>query len=185
MLSQLLKEGLRTLDQGPMATPGAPIYDEAIGCVTTIEGPAMRASTIWCLALAGSLAWAGPAPADDLKGAERLLCVTIEVTACGQESPCEEVSPEELNVPRFLEVDLAHRLLSTTPASGENRQTRFEQLRREDGMIVLQGVEGGRAFSIMISEASGKLTASVARESLGVVVFGACTPAPAAVAAGK
>ena len=147
----------------------------------------MRASTIWCLALAGSLAWAGPAAADDLTGAERLLCVTIQVTACNQsqESPCEAVSPEDLNVPRFLEVDLAHRLLSTTPASGENRQTRFENLRREDGSIVLQGVERGRAFSIMISEASGKLTASVAREDLGVVVFGACTPAPAAVAAGK
>lgn len=147
----------------------------------------MRASTIWCLALAGSLAWAGPAPADELTGAERLLCVTITVTACsqGQESPCEVVSPEELNVPRFLEVDLANRLLSTTPASGENRQTRVEHLRREDGSIVLQGVDRARAFSIMISEASGKMTASVAREDLGVVVFGACTPAPAAVAAGK
>lgn len=143
----------------------------------------MRASTIWCLALTGSLAWAGSAPADDLAGVERLLCVTVEVTACSEESLCEAVSPEELNVPRFLEVDLAGRLLSTTKASGEDRQTRIEHLRREDGLIVLQGVERGRAFSIMISEASGKLTASVARENLGVVVFGACTPAPAAVAA--
>src|SRR5262245_54670309 len=109
----------------------------------------MRASTIWCLALAGSLAWVGPAPADNLSGAERLLCVTIEVTACSEESSCEAVSPEELNVPRFLEVDLARRLLSTTPASGENRQTRIEQLQRENGLIVLQGVERARAFSIM------------------------------------
>lgn len=143
----------------------------------------MRASTIWCLTLAGSLAWAGPAPADELTGAERLLCVSTEVTACREESLCEAMSPEELNVPRFLEVDLASRLLSTTKASGEDRQTRIEHLRREDGLIVLQGVERGRAFSLMISEASGNLTASVAREDLGVVVFGACTPAPAAVAA--
>lgn len=142
----------------------------------------MRTSIVWCLALTGSLAWAGPALADALTGAERLLCVTIEITACSEESPCEAVSPEELNVPRFLKVDLAQRLLSTTEASGENRQTRIEHLRREDGLIVLQGMERARAFSIMISEASGKLTASVAREDLGVVVFGACTPAPAAVA---
>ena len=152
-----------------MATPAAPIYDEA-----------MRISTVWYLALAGSLAWAVPAPADDLTGAEQLLCVTIEVTACSEESQCEAVSSEELNVPRFLKVDLANRQLSTTEASGENSQTRVEHLRREDGLIVLQGVERARAFSIMISEASGKLTASVARENLGVVVFGACTPAPAA-----
>lgn len=142
----------------------------------------MKASTVWCLALAGSLAWAVPATADDLTGAERLLCVTIEVTACSEGSECEPMSPEELNVPRFLKVDLAQRLLSTTEASGENRQTKIEHLRREDGLIVLQGMERARAFSIMISEASGKLTASVARENLGVVVFGACTPAPPAAA---
>lgn len=100
------------------------------GAYELIKGPAMRTSTVWCLALAGSLAWAGPAPADDLTGAERLLCVTIEIAACSEESPCEAVSAEELNVPRFLKVDLAQRLLSTTEASGENRQTRIEHLRR-------------------------------------------------------
>lgn len=147
----------------------------------------MPRAIVWTLALAGSLAGAGAAAADDLTGAERLLCVTIEVTACAGDHLCSPVDPEELNVPRFLEVDLAGRLLATTAASGENRQTRIEHLRREDGLIVLQGVEQARAFSILIAEASGDLTASVARADLGVVVFGACTPlsAPPAAKAGR
>ena len=65
-------------------------------------------------------------------------------------------------------------------ASGENRRTPIEQMRRADGLIVLQGVQQSRAFSILVAEPTGELTASVAREGLGVVVFGACTPAPAA-----
>lgn len=140
----------------------------------------MRRFVVWSLAFASSLASARPAPADDLTGADRLLCVTIEVTACTEDHSCHAMSPEELNVPRFVEVDLTSRILATTEASGENRQTRVEHLRRDDGLIVLQGMEQARAFSIMIAETSGNLTAAVTREDLGVVVFGACTPVPAA-----
>jgi hypothetical protein len=41
---------------------------------------------------------------------------------------------------------------------------------------VLQGYENGRAFSFMIDEATGDVTAAVARETVAVSVFGACTP---------
>lgn len=138
----------------------------------------MPRTVFFCFALAGVLA--RPAVADDVTGADRLLCATVEVKACAASGECRSVPPAEINVPRFLEVDLARRLLATTAASGESRQTPIEHLRREDGLIAIQGVERERAFSILIAEANGDMTASVARKELGVVVFGACTPAPAA-----
>ena len=49
----------------------------------------------------------------------------------------------------------------------------------EDGMIVIQGVERGRAFSFLIVEETGMVSIAVAREGEGILVFGACTPTPA------
>lgn len=46
---------------------------------------------------------------------------------------------------------------------------------RVEGLIYLQGIEGGRAFSFVIHEATGRLAAAIARDGLAVTVFGACT----------
>jgi len=117
-----------------------------------------------------------PAQADDLTGADKLVCAAMLVVACGESGDCEEAMPAELNVPQFIEIDLKQKRLSTTKASGENRSTPILTLKRENGTIVLQGYEAGRAFSFVISEADGRASIAVARDGLGVSVFGACTP---------
>ena len=75
-------------------------------------------------------------------------------------------------------MDLAAKTLSTTAASGENRSTPIKNLEREEGMIILQGYENGRAFSFVIAEEDGMASIAVARDGLSVAVFGACTPMP-------
>ena len=74
-------------------------------------------------------------------------------------------------------VDTKKRTVSTTKASGLDRSTEFTMLKREDGLISVQGVEAGRAFSFVIDELTGRLTAAIARDGLTVTVFGACTDA--------
>ena len=119
-----------------------------------------------------------PAAADDLTGADRFLCAPGEVTVCAMDGECTSGPPWEFNVPDFIEMDLEAGLLKTTEASGENRQTPIPRIIREDGMIVLQGFEMGRAFSFNIDEASGTMTAAAARKGLFVGAFGVCTPLP-------
>ena len=85
---------------------------------------------------------------------------------------------KEFNVPDFIEVDLEAGMLKTTEASEENRQTPISRIIREDGLIVLQGLEMGRAFSFTIEEAGGTMTAVAARNGLFVGAFGVCTPLP-------
>ena len=114
--------------------------------------------------------------ADDLSGAERLLCAATEATICSEGGSCQTASPRQLNIPDFIEVDLQAKLLRTTQASAEQRQTPFLGLTRKDGMIVIQGFENERAFSFNIDEATGALTAAVARPGVFVGAFGACTP---------
>jgi hypothetical protein len=121
---------------------------------------------------------AGPLLADNLAGADAFLCTVLEATACELETDCVKVAPWEINMPRFIEVDLAKKELRTTAASQENRSTSIELLRREAGVIVLQGFQEGRAFSIVIHEESGELSAAVARDGRAVAAFGACTTLP-------
>jgi hypothetical protein len=132
------------------------------------------------LAALGLLATAAPLAADDLRGADRILCTVISVNACVEGDECFKVSPHELNVPQFLEIDLKSRVLKTTPASGQNRKTDIKNLQRENGALILQGYEMGRAFSFLIDEAAGAASIAVARDGVAVAGFGACTPMPAA-----
>ena len=122
----------------------------------------------------------GTASADDLTGSDRLLCAAVQATACTDSGECGIDLPWNLNIPEFIEVDLAAKRLSTTAASGENRSTPIEHLTRSDGVIVFHGFEMGRAFSWVISEGSGRVTAALAADGTSVTVFGACTPLPAA-----
>jgi hypothetical protein len=118
------------------------------------------------------------ATADELSGATSLLCSPWQVHHCPLDEPCTVGSPSKLNVPLFIVVDLNAKELRTTEASGENRATQIKHLERENGLITLQGVEMGRAFSFVISEETGMLSIGVALDGGGVVGFGACTPTP-------
>ncbi len=119
-----------------------------------------------------------PVVADDLTGADRFLCASGEVTVCEMDGECTTGPPWEFNVPDFIEVDLEAGLLKTTEASEENRQTPITRIIREDGLIVFQGLEMGRAFSFNIEEASGTMTGVAARNGLFIGAFGVCTPLP-------
>lgn len=114
--------------------------------------------------------------ADDLEGAEELLCTAVQATVCHSHGECETGAPWNWNVPQFIRIDLNERMLSTTEASGENRQTPVDNFLVDEGVIFLQGIELGRAFSFVIEEASGFASIAVARAGMTVTVFGACTP---------
>ena len=145
----------------------------------------MNRSSQIAFALAVALSAAG-VWADDLRGANRLLCTAVQATKCLEGGDCFVDLPWNLNVPQFIEVNLEAKQLATTKASGENRATPITHLTREGGLIVLQGFENGRAFSFVITEETGRLAVAVATEGKAVAVFGACTPLPAAAApAGK
>jgi len=119
---------------------------------------------------------AGAGSADDLTGATRLLCTPVQVTVCVEDGECAVDLPWNVNIPQFIEVDLEAGRLETTAASGENRMTAIEQLRRIEGNIVLHGYEMGRAFSWVVNERTGHVTAAMATDGVAVSVFGVCTP---------
>jgi hypothetical protein len=121
------------------------------------------------------LAMTMTAAAENIEGVDKLVCAAAQAQICFETGECFAATPYELQVPDFILIDTKKRTVSTTKASGANRATEFTHLERADGLISLQGVEGGRAFSFVIDELTGRLTAAIARDGLSVTVFGACT----------
>jgi hypothetical protein len=124
-------------------------------------------------------AFATPVAAEEVTGANRLLCAAVEAIVCGSGAECFAGPPWDWDIPEFVEIDLKAKTLSTTKAAPRLRTTPILHLERTQGLIVLQGVEAGRAFSFVVEENTGQLSAAVARDGITVTVFGSCTPAAA------
>lgn len=114
--------------------------------------------------------------ADDLTGSEVFLCSALEASVCPAGEPCHSQPAWTLNIPQFIVIDLTAKTISTTQASGENRKTPIRNLEREDGLVILQGVQNARAFSFVITEATGMASIAIATDDEGLVIVGACTP---------
>lgn len=136
----------------------------------------MRSGYLIVLLVAVFLTAGAPAHADDLTGASTILCSAVQATRCELDDECQTGAPWNWNIPQFIVVDLDEKMLRTTEASGENRVTPIKNLDRAGGRILLQGAEAGRAFSFVITEATGRLSVAVAAEGQALAVFGACTP---------
>lgn len=126
--------------------------------------------------LAGALTLiAGVTVAEDLTGVDRFICSSAQAQICLETGECFAAIPWELDVPDFIVVDLDKKTVSTTEASDLNRASEFSKVEKADGVIYVQGIEDGRAFSFVIHESTGHMTAAIARDGLSVTVFGACT----------
>ncbi len=118
------------------------------------------------------------ASADDIRGADKLLCSILQTSLCFAEVECTNIPPSSLNVPQFIEIDIKAKRLSTTAASGENRQTPIESVSRKDGHLLLHGYEQERAFTMLVPELTGLASFASVGEDRSVVAFAACTPLP-------
>ena len=128
------------------------------------------------MAIAG-IAAAGMSQAENLNDVDKMICAASQVQICIEDDTCYAATPEELGVPDFVVIDTDKQTISTTKASELNRSTSISVASTVDGLIYLQGIEGGRAFSFVIDEATGRMTVSVARDGFSVSVFGVCTDA--------
>jgi len=126
------------------------------------------------MVLAGLLFF-GFVQADNLEGVDKMICAAVQAQICIEHDTCYSAAPAELGVPDFVVIDVDEKTISTTEASEQDRSTVLSSVLKSDGLIHLQGFEGGRAFGIVINEVTGHMTAAVLRDGLSVSVFGVCT----------
>lgn len=125
--------------------------------------------------LVASVAIAGRAQASDFDGSKSLLCAPAEAYQCAPALDCQRATPEEIGVPRFVDIDFKKKTISGKNREGEERSTALQNVEKRDGKTILQGAENGRGWSIVVDQATGLMSASVADDGDGIVLFGACT----------
>jgi len=114
--------------------------------------------------------------AGDFDGSQPLLCATIKAIECGPDGDCIQGTPESVNLPQFFKIDFMNKMISATKESVNKRTSRIKNQERFDGKLILQGMGEELAWSMAISEQSGKMVITASGEQVGFVVFGACTP---------
>jgi len=119
----------------------------------------------------------GLVQAENLEGVDKMICAAAQAQICIEHDTCYFAAPADLDIPDFVVIDIDEKNISTTKASEQDRSTAFSSVLKSDGLIHLQGLEGGRAFGIVINQATGHMTAAVLRDGLSVSVFGVCTDA--------
>ena len=118
-----------------------------------------------------------PALAENISDSDRIVCSPADVKLCFENGECFDTNPWEVDMPEFVIIDIRKKTISTTRVSGQDRKTTFSALTKTDDLLVMQGIEDDRAFSFVIEQQTGILTAAVARDGVSISVFGACTDA--------
>jgi len=131
-------------------------------------GMVLAAAAI-CLAPHGARA------AGKYDGSVPLLCVPTIVIECsveGADGECKRRTPAAVNLPQFLNVDVKAMKVH---AEGGARNSPVRNVEHLNGNLIIQGGQDGRGWTLTISEETGKMSAAIAADGEGFVVFGACT----------
>lgn len=118
------------------------------------------------------------AQADNVTGSKHLICASALVTQCYARGECETGPPWKWNMLQFVQLDLDKKTISSMPAAAQQKRSPITTLVREQGQILVQGTENGRAFSMVIVEETGQASLAVALDGITASAFGACTPSP-------
>lgn len=108
-------------------------------------------------------------------GSSPLLCVPIEIFDCGANEGCFETSAESVSIPQFIRIDFKKKKAGGTLENGLLREVGIERMERENGMLVIQGGQQGRGWTVAIGEETGKMTLTASGDRFGFIIFGACT----------
>ena len=140
---------------------------------------------IW-IALAAVCMFALPfnAIAGSFDGEKDLLCAPQKAIECSAERNCEQVSATSIDLPNFFMIDFSEKEITAISDSDSKRTSKINSLMVFlDGKLFLQGaddgvedVRDGLAWSMSITQDTGRFVISASGENEAFVVFGACTP---------
>jgi len=132
-----------------------------------------QAAALWvvaaCLGLTLPVAAAGK-----YDGSAPMLCAITAASECTADGKCERSAPQAgNNLPTFMRVDVKGKVLRADDDSG--RKTEIKASSVVDDQLMLQGIENGKAWSMVIKSETGRWGGSVVEDDGSFALFGACT----------
>ena len=125
--------------------------------------------------VAASLGFSWPAAAaGKYDGSAPMLCAVTAVSECTADGKCERSAPQAgNNLPTFMRVDVKGKVLRADDGTG--RKTDIKASSVVDDQLMLQGIENGKAWSMVIKSDTGRWGGSVVEDDGSFALFGACT----------
>ena len=121
--------------------------------------------------------------AADIDGSKPLLCTVMEVAECKIGEGCKEVTAEEINLPRYLWINVDKRTMQSRKTEADSRKSKIERVKVVDNKLILQGAEQGRedvrdgvGWTIAIMQDTGEMVLTASGDLVADVAFGLCTP---------
>ena len=109
-------------------------------------------------------------------GSAPVICGTTAVTECSADGRCQRGTATDVNFPVIFQVDAAGkklRNLHTNPGQ-QGMESPIRNVDHANGKMILSGAEGDRGWSVLIHESTGQMSAAVAGDGEGFVIFGQC-----------
>ena len=127
------------------------------------------------LVVALSLGVAGLASGADFDGAHALVCTFESLAECDSDALCQTVQSGEIDLPDSIRVDFKGRRLRTEDGQ---RSSPIHSTDITDAVLIAQGSQNGRGWSMTIDRATGHMTGTIAEPAGAMVLFGTCANAP-------
>ena len=123
------------------------------------------------------------AQAGSFDGSRNLLCAPQVAIECGPDGTCEQAMAASVNLPSFFQVDFSKKELTSIGELENKRTSKIKSMEFLDNKLFLQGADDGikdfrdgLAWSMSISQDTGRLVISASGGNEAFVVFGVCTP---------
>jgi len=132
----------------------------------------VRRAGLALLLIAAMLVLPGSAAAAGVDGSTPLVCDFTEAEQCDGVAECTDVTPAQIGLPSVVHVDFAGKLLAVPD---DERSSPIAAVETLEEVVVVQGHQNGRGWTMVIDRATGHLSASIVDVEGGFVLAGACT----------
>jgi len=131
----------------------------------------VKRSKLFFLVLGAAALLTANASAEGLDTSQPLLCDLTEAAQCDGSAKCTPVSFEQIDLPPVIQVDFEERQIESEDGQRRSPIASFETL---GAVLMLQGRQEGRGWTLVIERATGALSVALADAEGGTVVTGAC-----------
>jgi hypothetical protein len=121
---------------------------------------------------AAALLLPASAAAEGIDGSAPLVCNLTGAEQCDGVAACIDVTLPQIDLPDVVHLDFAAKRLASLDGQRTSPISAVEKL---DAVLVIQGHQNGRGWTMVIDRATGHLSASIVDTDGGFVLAGACT----------
>ena len=137
--------------------------------LTRVSSLVLQLTRVSLLVLLG---FGSGAQAEGLDTSKPLSCALAEAAECDEVAQCSDVTLEQVGLPGAWRVDFAAKQLASEDGQRTSPIGAIETL---DAVLVLQGHQNGRGWTLVIERATGHLSATVADAEGVFVLAGGCS----------